>query len=197
MASNATIGNTIIVMILSWYGVSSLASTIGTPTHRAGPYGQSALGQFDVYTIPVTSAAKTITPTLTGSSPQYAIWAMEVPGSVSVSSTPQSKTTSTNPNLTLSVSSGQIAVAMAMGASAATAFSGTPGTWTHTNSGAWLWTGMQDVAYSTNGAASQTVTWTAPSGAWGVIGVVLTQSILFDAPPPLIVRQAANRASMF
>ena len=174
MASNATVGNTVVVFTDGATTAGQLTSTFGAPSQKIAAFGNGTVGYLAAYLIPVKVASqKTIT--LTGGG-TYDIWAAELAGSWSMLSVPTASGTTANPALSLIVATGQVAVAAANGASsaAATAFTGSPGTWTDTNSPDWTWTGFGDIAYCLNGAVNQTATWTKGAAQWFALGMVLT-----------------------
>lgn len=174
MASNAAVGNTVFGVI---YGnnVGTVTSSMGTVTMQTTPYGSASVGFiFGFFTIPVTTSNKTITYTGGG---VYDAFAMELPGNVTVSSTPKATASSTNPTLTLSVASGQICMVGLQGQTsiAPSAFTGSPGTWTIINAGDFTWGAGGVLAYCLNGAATQTATYTRATGLWYEQGIVLNQ----------------------
>ena len=174
LASNATVGNTVLVFIEPWNIETNTVS--GTPACTFGPPSKVAAHisgpNIECWIVPVTSVAKTFTPTM-ASAGYYGIWMQELPGSFTAASV-TAGTTSTNPTVTCTVAPGQIAYAVVYSWTALLTNITAVG-WTDNNAGAFAWNSGGDVAYiSPPSGTSQTATWAAPSSTWTGLGVVLT-----------------------
>jgi len=182
LTSNGTTGNTVVVLVLvnASGTVSSITSTMGTPSAAVGSWGpgQASVGScsYYCYLIPITvSGNNTITVNTSG--PGLGIFAQEYPGTVTGSNfNHYTQASGSNPALTVTTSSGSVVMAFAeFSSNIVSGFTGTgTGTFTDENTGLWAWSNYGDAVYaSITGGTSATFTWTSASIGADITGVSL------------------------
>ena len=204
-SGNATVGHTVIVCIQAASTtsgvVSGVTSSFGTPSKIIAFAIPSGSFDLEFWSIPVTSAAATITVTTTGAvgwTAQATEWSSLTP--ITVSSGGSQQATSITAGITATTSAGNVMLAAVNngGAGAYSAGPSSPAVFYNLNRFALSTTDGTDDGWVIATGSSTTLSWTQSSAQFAAIACILSSTILVSPIViPKIVGQSRNRANNF
>ena len=187
LPANATLGDTIVLAVLTGQPVASVTSPMGTFV-KVNASHQSGQSDIELWVLSgVTGVGRTVTVTISGGSAWYA-QATEFSGTLNAVANAPTTGTSTGPNGSVTTSANDVAVLYVNGLN--NSLSSGPGTpWVNYNAGAFQFAWDESVSYQVLGASGTvTGTWAQSASAkWQVIGLSLsagantTHTVTFNA----------------